>query len=989
MTAKNPTLPGQHRLRWRLHAVELILCGSLLSGGGPSAAQGAQRLLLSVAEEAGVARAPGHVTSGVPFPMGALKQDQHLRLLDEQGKEAPMQTRATATWRDGSVKWVLLDFQADVAARARRGFSLEYGEGVVRQAPAAAVEVAEDGLQVRAKSGPLLISLPRKETGLVREVRHDRNGDGAFDVNEAVFEGGLRLSLSLGKEWAERVPRVLPPEEVRIEEAGPLRALVKVTGWIDDGSTNRLFRYEARVQVVAASAQVRLFLTLTQLSDQPRPVWVRDLSLRWPARLPNETVLAGGQPTAHQARLGAGQPLLLTQLREGGYTVRRPEGGTEGGFHAPGWIEVANGDAGLLVACRHFWQQHPKVFSAGPESLRLGLYPAEAAQPFEWDQGLAKTHELLLDFHAGTLTAEQGAARATALEQPLFAVAPAGWYCDSKVFGDLWPFDFDRFPDYETLTDASGDQFVNRMTTGWRHWGDVYYGGEYKGTNSYTNLEYDMHHNFLCQFARTGLRKYLDPAFAMARHQADIDTNHKTGWQWKHSPRHVEIQAEFGHTFTRGLLETYYLNGDRRCLEAALELGNYFAREIRNPRSTGNERQIGWALISLLPVYEATWNRTYFDAASNTVERLLAGLDAKGKFDIRWDNRIAFFNGIAATGFLDYHRATGDERAAEAALRVMRRARGFYPEYNGRTLEAIAWACERTQEPAWFDFLARTWETTLARQISANVMELGAPTIFTVHALPFLARAGLVQPSQPPFRLTPGQFDSAGGLHARHLPAGEADLYLEVASQQPLDLAIIRKGAWRSSGTVTLFDPEGRQLSRLEFPRENVLWQRQILALVPKGMGAFRVAFRSPGGLGARGVPEVTWDAVTSRPVRGVVCTPKFRGLEFVTPRLYAAPSGLVPRIELEVAAEGEGFKRAVIYDPDGQVAGSVESFIDLGDRGRFFHKVSADIPPRHAHGAWSISLEGVTIEKLSGLTPYFSTSTQSFFRPDRPPEVR
>ena len=323
--------------------------------------------------------------------------------------------------------------------------------------------------------------------------------------------------------------------------------------------------------------------------------------------------------------------------------------------------------------------------------------------------------------------------------------------CKSEVFGDLQPFNFDLFPDYETLTEASGDQFIKKMATGWRHWGDVYYGGEYKGTNSYMNLEYNPpHHNFYCQFARTGLRKYLDTAITMAKHQADIDTNHKTGWQWKHSPRHVEIQAEFGHTFTRGLLETLLLTGNRRCFEAAVELGDYFSKQIRNPRELGNERQIGWSLISLLPVYEATWDPKYFDAAKQTIDRLLAGLDERGKFDIRWDNRISFFNGIAATGFIYYYRATGDERVADAALRVMRRARGFYPEYAGRTLEALAWAYQRTHEPEYLDYLKLTWEETLAKVINWNVMELGAPTIFTVHALPFMAQGGfLPKPERP------------------------------------------------------------------------------------------------------------------------------------------------------------------------------------------------------------------------------------------------
>src|SRR6185436_12850332 len=108
-----------------------------------------------------------------------------------------------------------------------------------------------------------------------------------------------------------------------------------------------------------------------------------------------------------------------------------------------------------------------------------------------------------------------------------------------------------------------------------------------------------------------------------------------------------EIQAEFGHTFTRGLLENFFLTGNRSTFEAAVALGDYFTKQIRNPREMGNERQIGWGLISLLPVYEATWNSKYLDAARQAVDRLAAEQEPGGKFKIRWDNRIAFFNGIA------------------------------------------------------------------------------------------------------------------------------------------------------------------------------------------------------------------------------------------------------------------------------------------------------------------------------------------------------
>jgi hypothetical protein len=112
--------------------------------------------------------------------------------------------------------------------------------------------------------------------------------------------------------------------------------------------------------------------------------------------------------------------------------------------------------------------------------------------------------------------------------------------------------------------------------------------------------------------------------------------------------------------------------------------------------------------------------------------------------------------------------------------------------------------------------------------------------------------------------------------------------------------------------------------------------------------------------------------------------TPEFSGLQFVTPFLFTVPRGDTDQIELELVGEGEGFKKAVVFDPDGNVAGAMEAFVDLGDTGRYTYKLSAKIPPQQMNGLWSISLQDVSMTKLSGLAPYFSTSKQAFFRPDR-----
>ena len=963
----------------------LVILWSLVIGQGAFSALAAS-VPLTVTEDAGVARQNEGVTSGLPFPMGLVKTNTPLRLLDERGAELPLQAQTTATWRDGTVKWVLLDFQTDLAAGSTRTFRLEHGEGVRRDAvPAVRIQMEDTADKLWINTGPLRFSISKRNFGILDEAFLDRNHNGRFEPDEPVIETGLRQSLTLARQFAGLTPRVLAPEEIRIEEPGPLRGVVKVSGWIEDGAGNRLAQYVVRVQAHAGSQTVQLSHTLVQLSSTIKMLWLRHFALTLQPKLgPDARFIMGGQPGAHRGILSTNSAAALVQLQEGSYAFRQTDGATNHGFKAPGWVEVSDGQRSVLVGNRFFWQQFPKTLTVSYRGIGIGLFPAESPRAFDLDQGLAKTHEILVRFDAGPREVEQCAQAIGASEHPLFAIAPVPWYCDSKVFDELLPFDFDRFPDYETLTEASGDQYIKKMATGWRNWGDVYYGGEYKGTNSYMNLEYDVHHNFLCQFARTGQRKYLDTAITMAKHQADIDTNHKTGWQWKHSPRHVEIQAEFGHTFTRGLLETYFFTGNRRCLEAALELGDYFARQIQNPRELGNERQIGWGLISLLPVYEATWDSKYFIAASNTVERLLRGIDARGKFDIRWDNRIAFFNGIAATGFIYYYRATGDERVADAAWRVIHRARGFYPEYAGRTLEAIAWACQRGRDPDDLDFLIRTWEATMAKVISWNVMDLGAPTIFTMHALPFIATSSLLPKADLPLVLTPAQFATENGLYAHHLPSGDADLYLD-GGAEPFTLAIVRKGAWKGAGTALLYDSHGSAVRKLEFPKEGALWQRKAFAVRP-GQGPLRLVLRSTTVSNVKGGSFVTWDVVTSRPMPAVFSLPNYEGLHLVTPQLFTVPQGGSAKIELELTGEGEGFKKAVIYDPQGNVAASLEAFIDLGDTGRYHYRVSASILPEQMNGLWSLSLQDVTATRITGLSPYFATSKRSFFRPDKAP---
>jgi len=127
---------------------------------------------LSVVERQGAARRGEPVTFAVPLPKGELHSAEQVRLLRD-GREIPAQFRTTGLWRPGeSIRWLLVDLQADVAANSRQAYTLEYGAGVSATAkPAAAIRIEEGDDAYRVDTGAARFSISRRVFDLFQEVR--------------------------------------------------------------------------------------------------------------------------------------------------------------------------------------------------------------------------------------------------------------------------------------------------------------------------------------------------------------------------------------------------------------------------------------------------------------------------------------------------------------------------------------------------------------------------------------------------------------------------------------------------------------------------------------------------------------------------------------------------------------------------------------------------------------------------------------------------
>ncbi len=620
----------------------------------PPTREGINRVPLTVRNWHGVAAAGWPVTGGVPFPQGALASERDVRLTRD-GKEVLAQFKPLGVWPDGSIKWLLASVLVDADAGTEAPYVLEYGREVRRSADAAdlaPLAVEKDGIV-------------QIDTGAVR-LTIDAHGqlvgpDGPF-VTELVDGEDKRFSSTLAN------------AETTIEENGPVRLVAKTTGDLtaEDGTTS--FRIEQRVEAWRGRPFARVYHTfINTLPDDVSATTLKTTQSRQFADVKRLSFVALASAVAWQAPLAEDKPLAL---KAGERVWQRfdnefvpadaapVKGRIVGGLVAEGGATVEGRTAAVSV--RDFWQNYPKGFEVTAAGVQVDLCPAFEAGPYDAfpfekeghqlyyylrdgtytiKRGMAKTHELLLDFGPGA------AERAMLFQRPLLLTAEPAWYCNSKAFYHVAPRDTERFPAYEAAIDQNLTGYIARRERQ-RDYGMMNYGDWYgeRGAN-WGNIEYDTQHAFFLEYIRSGNPDAFFLAEATQVHNRDVDTVHwspnpsEIGLVYVHQMGHVggyydesvpntlgipQAGATVSHAWTEGQFDHYFLTGDPRSLETGMAVVDYFTnRELSRPYDWTSARVPGWHLIMLTSALAATNDPYYLNAARIVMDRVLQTQDTE------------------------------------------------------------------------------------------------------------------------------------------------------------------------------------------------------------------------------------------------------------------------------------------------------------------------------------------------------------------------
>ena len=450
---------------------------------------------LHVIEPAGIARRNWPVTRGIPLPRGAVQDPALLGVKDADGRPVSAQFRVLCRWPDASLKWVLTDFQADIPPGGKSFYSVSWDGDRVGQA--GGVRVQEDGDKLVVCTGPLRFEVNRKRFSLVENVALGRTeADGEFTSEEEVATCGgdawVRISESFHDDEGRRYIYGMGGDclasladavyDVRVEEAGPLRVVIRCEGAFEADlpmhhySGYRPFRFVTRIYAYAGRTELRVLHTVVAACN-PRETEVEEIALRVPVSLSGAVNYRVSASREIAGVATAGESLLLSQRLHNHFRLDRRQGQRtrtlSEGDRTEGWIACEDSRVGVGVGLRYMPEEYPKALGVSgmgggidvycwkdPDGKCLSL--KRYSEAVAWDEGegvyadgtgTSKTTEFFVCFYRVSDSDGVPDRLRGWLHSPHVSVDPVSMaVCEAT--GGFQPFDEGRFPKSERMMSA-------------------------------------------------------------------------------------------------------------------------------------------------------------------------------------------------------------------------------------------------------------------------------------------------------------------------------------------------------------------------------------------------------------------------------------------------------------------------------------------------------------------------------------------------------
>lgn len=626
---------------------------------------------LTIGNRVNLTLASQPVRQGVPWPRGVLRPGVPIVAADEGGTPVPVATRALNHWPDGSVQWSLVDLSLDLPPSGTRTITVVAG-GESKPPPINhPVEVHSEKDRVKADNG-LVAMVICSHAGMLVEswhagARHVTHANG-FDILLTDPAGAV---FSVAESSHKRV---------YVEDANPLRAIVRVEGKHQAEDGRFLLDFWLRFTVTAGRADVKVTYHYRNREKAEPGIVLRTMAMRLHSALPVSApraivhaartrdfrtepyrlsedfeIVASNTPDlatyaeTHKGITGGGMGRVF--LRQHQYLrddemkkpwfLRNVSDFKFGGVFPPEWgvwsqLGLVSAEGSLLVLGGNMAGLHPKSLVIAGDVIRYFIWP-EWAGPFEITQGEGRT----LDFFVGPLPAHATDAQLMAqyfswefgniygyqgTRPPLKISLDPAHVRSCAVFG------VEKLPAYDPDAHFAFERKVKNVWTPDQiipptgHW---HYGDSFHSWGVGANNEEMLGWMWFQEYLRSGRPECLDVAMAQTQHIADVDMvaysndPYQNGGMCAHGPRHNHCAAYPSHMWFTEMLVAYALTGDEEFKRAAVTMCDCLTFWINDPVGFGHVgadgRESGQPLINLAWTHQFVPDKRYLDAMMKVV----------------------------------------------------------------------------------------------------------------------------------------------------------------------------------------------------------------------------------------------------------------------------------------------------------------------------------------------------------------------------------
>lgn len=658
----------------------------------------------------------------IPVKEGVLASAEQVAILQD-GRPVPVQTKVTSRHADGSVRYMFVRFMANLPANREAVLDCDFHSALKNEETGVVVEKTDTGYFVNCD-------------GLTFSVKNDSRNifemvdDGNRIYTAEQFEGPY-LKDGKGQSYEMQIGTW------NVVESGPVCAILSARGSNISNEGGHRIDFELRVTAYAGKPWMEVAYRIINTSSEELKLASLVFYTKADARSQMDGSLSGMNFDSETDSTGCGDGLTDNSMCEGPVFHTRgtnelelverkaPVSGVrtlvgssnyktdfyigkdgqevnkyvddhflmkEANEH---FAEVLYGtfmadrtddDGGVCITVYQAQQNYPKAVKADRSGIAVMLVP-EGIGNVVMQPGMAREQKFLMHFHAADEPILELDNRSLIYQMPDRPCISPEVFKEAGVMLDVFPEK--REEDVEIALISKGDGHAR--TYGMLNWGDTWDSGyttqgRGNGKPVWSNNEYDFPHSCALQYARTGIRRFLDYLLVTAQHWMDVDVCHyskdplRIGGQWEHTAGHCKNGIMVcSHEWVEGLLDYYHFSGDERGLETAIGIGENVMRLLDTPMyahaGEANARETGWALRTLTALYVETRDEKWLGKCEWIINSFMVWEEQYGNWLAPYtDNttiRVGFMISVAIGSVMRYYRVFPREDIKEMILRAV------------------------------------------------------------------------------------------------------------------------------------------------------------------------------------------------------------------------------------------------------------------------------------------------------------------------------